>query len=367
MLESRYQYALELLKEDGTPLGRITAEVDWAPAMEWVHLRGIRQGILPAVMPAGSALVEPIWSDKLGEPYLAGFRCTVRGDKNGKSSSGTIPLSYVQELARRASTHFVESGRLKPGEYFRYLVQAFPGKAEPASAPAGAARFSVEEITQPLPLCETPHRDLFREAVAMAPPNEHDMPVFIPRQVLEEISSLTRQAGPTETGGVLIGRLHRDTDTPEIALEITAQITARHTRRALTKLTFTADTWAAVDAAIALRKGHELYCGWWHCHNYLQETCKDCEKRKRGACAASANFMSKEDCALHRTVFPRAFSVALVMSDGPCAGLSWELFGWRYGLVAPRGLHVLGAERPVAPLQASALVAGGEPNAAKPC
>ena len=198
-------------------------------------------------------------------------------------------------------------------------------------------------MPEPLPLSSGCLSDQLGGALLFGYPTAGDMPVFMPMSVLQEASALSRQSGENETGGILIGHLCRGADSPEIFAKVTAQIPARHARSGLTKLTFTADTWTAVQTAIRLRGRNEIHLGWWHSHSYLKKTCKECEKRVDGTCAATALFMSAEDVALHLTCFPRAFSIALVISDSPCAGLGWELFGWRQGMVAARAFHILGA------------------------
>jgi hypothetical protein len=63
--------------------------------------------------------------------------------------------------------------------------------------------------------------------------------------------------------------------------------------------------------------------------------------------------------ALHRAVFPRAYSVALVISDG-CEDAGrpiWRLFGWRQGMLMARGFHVL---LPAAPPAAAVAQSGGK-------
>jgi hypothetical protein len=339
-----YRYAIELLNDGAAVLDRFPAEIDWAPAAEWVRFTGIRRGKLPPVLVTDPGTVEPIWHPKHGQPYLAGFEVTVLGS-DGVSFSSEIPTSCLKLLARQASAAAVEKGLLKSGEWFHYRVLAFPCEAEPVQRSADAVPFSIKEVLQPLPLRTRPFGDLLQESVRSGIVSADDVPVFVPRSVLDEASVLTREAGARETGGILIGHLCQDPDSSAIFAEVTAQIPARHTHSELTKLTFTADTWAAVQAAINLRGRDELYLGWWHSHSYMKETCRDCEKRSAGTCTASASFMSSEDVALHLTCFPRAYSVALVISDSPCTGLAWELFGWRYGTVVPRGFHVLEAPR----------------------
>ena len=79
--------------------------------------------------------------------------------------------------------------------------------------------------------------------------------------------------------------------------------------------------------------------GWWHTHNFMMETCKGCEKAGEGKCL-SPIFMSSQDVHFHRTVFARPWSVALVAGESPCAGLQYELFGWRSGMIQPRAFYI---------------------------
>ena len=145
---------------------------------------------------------------------------------------------------------------------------------------------------------------------------------------------------------------------------MTAQIPAQHTEQELARLTFTPETWTAVDAALALRDGGEIQLGWWHSHP-ASHWCDACPPEKRQRCKTagtpSGDFFSAHDVALHRAVFPRAYSIALVLSDG-CGNAGtpvWRLFGWRYGMVMARGFHLMHAARP----PAAVVQSGGETNA----
>jgi hypothetical protein len=46
---------------------------------------------------------------------------------------------------------------------------------------------------------------------------------------------------------------------------------------------------------------------------------------------------------MHRTIFPRAFHIALLVSDYGQESLDVSLFGWRHGMVVSRGCDVLDA------------------------
>ena len=174
----------------------------------------------------------------------------------------------------------------------------------------------------------------------MGPIADQDVAVFVQEFILDEIRGLMARAGAVETGGVLIGHLHRDDERNDVFLEIAAQIPARFTQQELTSLTFTPETWSDVDAAVALRGRDEIHVGWWHSHP-AREWCKNCPAENRAVCKRSGEFFSSDDAALHRTIFPRAYSVGLVVSDSYASGLTFPMFGWKNGQIATRGFHVL--------------------------
>jgi hypothetical protein len=168
------------------------------------------------------------------------------------------------------------------------------------------------------------------------------MPVFIPRRILDEAATLTMQTEHHETGGILIGHLHRDTGLPEIFAEATAQIPAEHTHSSATKLTFTAESWSAATAAIYLRNRSEIFLGYWHSHP-VKDWCasRECSLEKQKHCRLVKDFFSEDDCAVMRAAFPRAYSLGLVANNTATDGVTFSLFGWREGGIHPRGFHVL--------------------------
>jgi hypothetical protein len=169
------------------------------------------------------------------------------------------------------------------------------------------------------------------------------MPVFIPNHVLEEACSRTREGGAHEVGGILLGHLHRDTDSSEIMAEVTAEVPVRNAQAKLYSLSITAESWAAVRKAIDLRNQEEMMLGWWHSHSFMKELCQNCERLEDKSCDHTAVYMSEKDRGLHRAAFCRAYNLALVLGNTPCTGLSYGLFGWRYGGIHRRGFRILQA------------------------
>jgi proteasome lid subunit RPN8/RPN11 len=343
----RYQYAIDILAGDGRLLLRVPVTPDWSAALAWVRFEGIREGRLPAVTGARPGAVEPIWDGRVGEPYLAAFRAVVCTD-DGAVVAREIPKIYLRDDAQQASAALVAQGKLEAGEVFRYLVSAFPVAAETGPAPLADDGLAVEEVVRPLPLVDEPIAGFFDRAVCSGPEEEAagSMPVFVPRGILDEATALARGAGDVETGGVLVGKLHRDSGggtagAREIFVEVTAQVPAVHAVSRPTKLTFTAETWAAVRAAVALRRRDEQIFGWWHSH---PDFCRlrGCPLERRRDCIVSSPFLSKEDVHLHAACFPQAYQVALLVSDSAATGgMTSTLFGWSQGMVAARAFHVL--------------------------
>ena len=357
MIANDYQYSVCLLRDGGRVLGEVSVDVDFEPALECTTFDGLRRGLLPAEAPSTwRSAIEPVWHPETGNPYVSGFRVRAVAD-HGEPASEEFPISYFRDAAQSVSGPFVENGQLKSGEIFQYSVKALPRVTEAAGRRKG--RFTVEPVESPLPLKTDLPLATFRDgAIAFGDStagSNGDAPAFLPKRVLEEVAALTRQAGSSEAGGVLIGYVRRapQPGPPEVFMEVTAQIPARHALSELTRLTFTSDTWTAVRSAVALRRKEEIMLGWWHSHAFLHETCKNCEKQKNKSCKASASFMSGEDRALHRTVFPRAYSIALVISDSPCSGLQPALFGWRRGAVASRSFYVVHDSAQAGPAEGS--------------
>ena len=343
MSEVEYQYAIDYFSQDGERRGSLPVEPDWGPARECAQLLAIRRGIVPPVLREGAGRIEPLWDGECGAPVLDAARIIVAAETGDETVCEEIPsLSYFHSLARLGSRAMVERGLLQEGELYRYKVCAYPGASSGGGSDASeASAFSVEEINESLPLKERHIEPLLAGAASRGTGGDpNDMRVFIPQHVMDAAEERAREAGEVETGGVLVGNLHRCHSSPEIFLEVTAQIPAAHTDSKATQLTFTADSWAAVQAAIDLRRRNEMMCGWWHFH---PDFCRKCPDEKRHDCVIPHPFFSPEDVHMHRAVFPRAFHVALLVSDDGREPFDVSLFGWRHGMVVSRGFDVLGA------------------------
>jgi proteasome lid subunit RPN8/RPN11 len=337
MSNNDYQYIIELYHVNGHPIGQAVVAPDWEPAREWIRFTGMRRAQLPLTVSSKEALIEPVWHPKANEPYVSGVRISF---ENGCGPvAEELSTAYFRDFAQAAASQFVEKGVLQTGDNFSYLVAAYARADEPAAT--NALSIKVEETEPALGLREGELGDFLRVSSGYGLAVADQMPVFIPQQVLDEIRELTQQAGERETGGILIGHLRRDQSIPEIFVEVTTQLAARHTVSELTKLTFTSETWTECRAALALRRKDEIFLGWWHSHPVRAWQCRSCPVERQQVCHLARDFFSEHDRRLQRTVFPRAYSIALVANDVAFSEISYSLFGWRKGRIEPRGFQIL--------------------------
>jgi len=173
-----------------------------------------------------------------GEPYVGALQLTME-DTTGAHFEQALPVACLAPAAQHVSRALVREGLLKEGEVFRYVTSAYRVQSDPdtsEAAPATAmARWDcpasrdsrvgdspqnrgqsldevidVEEVASALPLRESRLADTLTRATPFVPTDDVDLPVFIPRDVLDETAELSRRAGSLETGGILVGYLHVD-------------------------------------------------------------------------------------------------------------------------------------------------------------
>ena len=338
-MASSYQYVIELFREDDSPLGQASVKVDWGPAEEWARFQAMRRGLLHPNETGRVSSIEPLWFRDAGEPHVEGFRVNIATNEGEVACE--FPTGYFKSLATQAVSRFIEKGRLQTGDRFRYLVAAFH---QPIEKPNGSRfQFTTEEVAPMITIRDSSLAEMIAVGIPHGAICAGDVPVFVPHRVLNEAATLSRQSVAKETGGILIGHLRRDATVPEMFVEVTAQIHARHTEADLTKLTFTSETWTEVQGAIDLRRKGEIMLGWWHSHP-VREWCRDCAPERQQVCKMAGDFFSAHDHALHRTVFPRAYNIALVANDVATGDVTFSAFGWRDGLLESRGFHIAGVQ-----------------------
>jgi hypothetical protein len=327
---------------------------NWEPAFEWAAFAVQRAG--GHAIPSG-ARVTPAPDEQLGLPFTSGFRVELAGVAPAPPPC-KFAITFFAPEARQTSNALVARGKLRGGEDFYYRLLAF-AQTEPRVA-GSAKGFKVDDEPRPLAIRDGALAPLLDASVAIDAGEAPLNPVFIPEAVLEETRELTLQAEAREVGGIFLGRLQRDTTLPDIGLVVTAQIPARQALGEADKLTFTAEAWAAVEAAIALRRSDEIICGWWHSHP-AKYWCaeKECAEAARRNCSLQHGYFSAHDVLLHGSVFPKAFNIALVVTHAD-DGCRHALFGWNQGAVRHRGYRLLPTCRGSSPLHSTIVAAKTE-------
>lgn len=339
MLSCDYQFVLELFREDRNSVGRALISPDWEPAVECAEFEAMRLGKLPSVFGVADCVVEPLWHQEAGEPLVTSFSLSFTSDDKTSNHSKRFGTSYFQNAAATAGAKFKEAGVVGKEEQLSFQMLAFP--QQPGGQKSNSPVFETEDLAQSLVLT----RSSLTTSRAVARPTgespEKLYPTFVPASLLEEIAELSNRAGNKETGGILIGHLHVDENGTEIFAVITTQLPAQHTEAELMKLTFTSETWTDVRNALQLRRQDEIMLGWWHSHP-ARAWCKECPEESQRQCAYARGFLSAHDRGLHRTIFPRAYSLALVVNDVAFAPPSFSLFGWQDGDIVERDFYVTG-------------------------
>jgi hypothetical protein len=365
-LTDRYRYVADITNLDGEPIDQLPVTPDWDAAVQWAYFQAVRRGKVSPLMRAPSASVKPLWHRDFGEPRVCGFQVILEDAGGAPPDSPrpgdtaldfAIPRTYLGAEVERCTSRLINEGKLYDGQRFLYQLSAFKRDGGNAREPdARVRRFRVEEVPQPLPLSTASLAAHIENSVSQESPLEPvryalasgaDMPVFIPERVIVEARTRARDAADIETGGVLIGRLYRDSDSTEVFSVITAFIPASETIADRSSLTFTANTWAAVGAAVDLRGENEMLLGWIHSHPFW---CRSCPQERRSLCPLMQPFFSRDDIALHRSVFPAAFNIAVLLSDLGESELRCDVFGWRFGMVMSRGYYLTGQGTPAGDL-----------------
>lgn len=334
-MNSPYRFALEMFDQRGTPLAQEPVTVDLLPAEEWARFMALRSGVPEAAGAAARASLRPIWDLERGRPYTGGFSIRLETADHHEAAS-SFTSRYFGEQAQAISSRLVERNLLKPGDTYRFIVAAYPGSEK--AEPAGAA-FRTDDVSPDLPLRDGDLQARMRDTGSEGEMVDGDYPVFIPRHLLDETAALARAAGSVETGGILVGHLYRDTGAGELFAVVSAQIPAAHAQGDRSSLKFTPESWTHVQGVIDLRARDELMLGWYHSHP-IHAWCAGCPVERRRRCVLSDRFFSSHDRSLHRTVFSRAWGLALVVNDIGEGGPTHSLFGWRHGLVQSRGFHI---------------------------
>lgn len=294
----------------------------------------------------------PVWRD---DRHRVCKRLTIEASgPDGQRSRSLFEIQALAHVADRASKRLVQSGILKPGEFYYFIVIAEPDVG-PARSQGGVEKPTAGRVTvrqAPLVYLTVPLRPLYARARAEGRV-EGWCPVFYTETAFEKAEAYARRGAdcqpPKESGGVILGSLCTCPDTGEFFVVATDVIEVRDADRTGFSLTYSSQTWTRIQAVMRARQANprtrsERIVGQCHGHNFLPDyggkKCETCEKR--ATCMLTSVFVSEQDLLWSKSVFvrqPWAFCHIFGMDarGEPAHGQ----FGFREGRLVRRGFYLI--------------------------
>jgi len=332
--QSDFQYYAAFELADGGRISDVRLDVDWIPALRWAEFEQDIVNDCAAEDRTVHPVIEPVWSSQSNRPYIGGI--TIRRSEENENSVD-FPLTYFSGAVLDATSQLITSGALVAGQHFDYRVFALsdaqgsqpPGPEINVVAVEAAPAIERAEIAPFMAAVEAYAGNGVTPSSVSSQPAASVMPIFVPQQTFDEATELAQRTGDIETGGILVGNLCRTSDGT-LFCKVTAQIPAEHTTATRQSLRFTPETWANVDAAIRLRGLGEVSVGWWHSHPFF---CSKCSPEQRVLCPFSSPAFSAADRDLHREVFQKSWSIALLLSFLGGERPSYDVYAWNQGQI----------------------------------
>lgn len=333
-----YRFVLDVRTPEGRLIHGLRLErADFARAVEETFFDALRAGDFAgyAVPTDGVRIVPTFRGDG---PRSAGFEVilpTPAGERRER-----FGLEFFKTLARRTGAQLALAGKVAGDATVAYHLAAFA--EEPVAVRRAGLTIELDEEPATIPIREG-SRAALGVSEAIDAPGPDDFPVLIPRHVVEESVTEARRAPDREVGGVLLGHLRRG-ERAELFLEVSCLVPCEQTEATGVSVTFTHDTWARVREVADWRGEGELIVGWMHSHPF--RLCAECPAAVPPECRAKILFYSADDEFLMELTFPRPFMVGLLAAVDPKLEAALgrppvKLFGWKGGVIVPRGFEVV--------------------------
>jgi hypothetical protein len=344
---------------------------DLIPARDETWWEGVRLGRLPVNRQALSMELLP--GRALSKTRLDGFQLLL-SDGN-RFHFRHFPYTCVNETLRRAEKRLLQQKVLKAKDPYFYFLTLIPAdedssedcgnEADAAAPEAGAAytqpqpAMEVRTRSKPVPMGRAPLAQYMEDseplsdgAADLGEDLVNPMPVFVTGDAWREGHELSRRGGRKESAGVLVGRLMRDVDSPEVFMLIETCIEAEHAAEEDYSVTFSGETWSRVREVIELRRRRlkrfdEMILGSVHGHNFYpgsdatgKRACETCNEQAQ--CKQSSATASTVDKAWHRAHFTgQPWAVLLVWGWNARGEEAWRLYGLADTVLSPRPLRLL--------------------------
>jgi proteasome lid subunit RPN8/RPN11 len=336
--QQSYQMRLEYFQLDGTSVLEVAlGEQDFARAVESAFFEGLRCGrFTDYAPPHADVRIEPRFARRKDSALAKGFS-VVMPAADGEEHRVDFSVDFLRSHAQRILVDRVLTGEVEPGT-IQFRLAAYLD--EPKPAVMGGMTFEPDEPC--MPIRSVSRRSLGKTVVWDG--QKDDLPVLIPRQVLEDAVELAKEAPEREVGGFLLGHLCRDDETKELFLLVKAHVPAEETEATGTSVTFTSQTWTRAREVVEWRGEGEIFAGWVHSHPF--RFCAECPTPPKPDCVDKVLFFSPEDHFLMEVTFAQPFMVALQTAVEPrlaqvLGHLPVRLYGWHDGVIVPRGFEVI--------------------------
>jgi proteasome lid subunit RPN8/RPN11 len=337
-----YQYRLEYR----LPRGRRLLDwpltpADFAPAVDATFFDALRRGRFVEYRPPTSGVrLEPVFAEGARSPVVSGFH-VVMPTPDGGEHRREFGVQVFESRARKVIVDLLMAAKVAPVLEVMFQLAAY---LDDEDSPRSEGLSLTLEDDDP----RVPIRDGTRAALgrinAWDAPKVDDLPVLIPRSVLEEAVEEARRFPQSEVGGFLLGHLRRDPATDELFLEVTCHVPAEGTEATEASVTFTPASWEHARRVIAMRAEGEIFAGWVHSHPFL--FCAECAAPFKAECVDKVLFFSPDDTFLMELTFAQPYMVGLQTGIEPrleqaLGHLPVRLYGWRNAEIVPRGFEVI--------------------------
>jgi len=315
-------------------------EADFGRAVETAFFDGLRRGrFRDYIVPTAGVRIAPRFATAdAASPLTSGFTVVLPTEDGGEHRVD-FDTHFLASHAKRIVVDRVLQGEVE-ADTLKYRLTAYLDETPPRK---NGLVLSLESDEPQVPI-RTLSRASLGQTVSWDSPSGSDLPVLVPRGVLEQAVAEAKEAPEREVGGFLLGHLCRDADDDEMFLWVTCHVPAEGTEATETSVTFTAQTWARAREVIAWRDEGEIFAGWVHSHPF--RFCSECPNPPKPDCVGKVLFFSPEDHFLMEVTFAQPFMVALQTGVEPrlesvLGHLPVKLYGWRDGVVVPRGFEVI--------------------------
>lgn len=333
---------------------KIIAHADVRPARDETWWQAVRAGVLPEDLAAIN--MEMLPGENLCAEWVDGFNVRLSDGKRVflRHFPNTIFASEAMALKRE----LIQKKAITKHDTCFYFLSALPAeekrpeesgiqvRVRPNPVPLGTASLAEYRETSE-PMSGNPKPDLDHGTDKGEP-----MPIFVAPDAWRQAHELARRGGNKESGGILTGRLMRDTDSPEVFLVVDACLEAEEAAEKEYSVSFSGETWSRIHRILEQRRQRldrpgEIIVGSVHGHNFMvgenaqgMSKCETCDQRP--LCCQTTAFASPSDMEWHKVHFTgQPWCVLLVWGWNARRVEEWRLYGLSGAVLAPRGLYQL--------------------------